>query len=130
MEGHILYAVTSKFKGYTLINEDAAVYLSDALINNRRLKKLEIQGLLYRSNDDITAVGWQALFVFLQSPHYVLEYLDLEHGSLDNNAATSLASSLVNNRRLKKLRLCVVSVALPSGGGGHFRLCCGALILC
>ena len=44
--------------GYTLMNEDAAVYLSDALINNSCLKKLEIQGLLYRSNDAITAVGW------------------------------------------------------------------------
>ena len=77
--------------------DEAAVSLTNSLINNHRLRELNLHS---NSND-----GWGAFSAVLQSPHTALEKLNMRHNAISDVSVISLANSLANNSRLKELLL-------------------------
>lgn len=82
--------------------------LTDALINNKSLMKLDLS-----CNPDVT--GWQALSSILRR-HSVLEDLNLSGNGISDEVANSIANSLVSNTntKLKKLNLELTGLIRPT----------------
>jgi hypothetical protein len=61
---------------------------------------------LTNSINNLSIVGWQALFQLLQDPSYRLEKLDLSHNFIISDevaVAAALSNALANNSRLREL---------------------------
>eukprot|EP00579_Thalassiosira_antarctica_P030532 CAMPEP_0202030048 /NCGR_PEP_ID=MMETSP0905-20130828/64294_1 /ASSEMBLY_ACC=CAM_ASM_000554 /TAXON_ID=420261 /ORGANISM="Thalassiosira antarctica, Strain CCMP982" /LENGTH=476 /DNA_ID=CAMNT_0048593833 /DNA_START=1937 /DNA_END=3367 /DNA_ORIENTATION=+ len=75
-----------------------------ALAGHSGLKKLILRGNSV-SNLKITIAGWRTIFAFLQSPHSLLEILDLSMSGINDEVVNSLTNALVNNNKLRELDL-------------------------
>ena len=104
----------------TGLNDETVGFLANALVNNARLRELNLYG-----NPDVTATGWEAFFAVLQSPHSALEKLDLRINAINDETVVSLANSLVNNSKLKEL-LIECSNNTASGWAAFPRVLCNA----
>ena len=87
--------------GHCSLDDERAVILAAALLG--RTSALRRLGL--SENDNITIVGWRAIFALLQSPHLFLEELDLAQNSIDDDVAILLANALANSTNFKVLDL-------------------------
>ena len=82
------------------INDAEIRALTDALVNNSKLKVLDLS-----HNFQITDTGWETFSSVLESPHTALEELELQGSHTDDDTATLLVNSLANNKKLKKLMI-------------------------
>jgi hypothetical protein len=74
--------------------------LTNALVNNCRLKKLNLL-----SNESVTPAGWHTLFQLLQRPSCELESLNIGANNLTDETIESLASAISNGSNLRHLDL-------------------------
>ena len=79
-------------------NAETVSFLANALVNNNRLRELDL-----RLNLNVSSNGWEALSVVLQSPNSALEKLNLRRNTINDDTVISLANSLANNNTLKEL---------------------------
>jgi Ran GTPase-activating protein (RanGAP) involved in mRNA processing and transport len=97
----VLQIPSCRLEGLSLdsntINDAAVIYLSNALVGNSTLKTLSL-----RSNSITT---WRAMFQFLRSPDSALEEFNLGRNRFNDDIMNSLANSLANNSKLRKLNL-------------------------
>ena len=92
-------------------NNELAISLSNALINNNKLKMLNLS-----NNEDVTLEAWQTFSPVLQSPTSELEKLNLFDNRMNDDTLISLANSLVNNIKLKELILGRLKTNITSNG--------------
>ena len=83
---------------YCGINDAAIEALTNALVNNSKLKVINLS-----QNNQITNAGWEMLSTVLDSPHTALEELYLGENEMNDATCTVLLNFLANNKKLKKL---------------------------
>jgi len=71
----------------------------------RGRSSLEVLGLGLGFDISIETAGWEALSTLLEDPTCNIHTLDISRNELDKEGVTTLANSLVNNTKLKKLKL-------------------------
>ena len=83
-----------------ILDDDGYKLLSDGLLGNSRMKRLELGG-----NEGITPVGWQALSTVLQHPNCKLVHLELYDTEINDESAVMLGNSLVGGSSVRALSL-------------------------
>ena len=82
------------------IRDDVAAALTNAFINNSRLRELD-----FSTNRSITPTGWMAFLTVLLNPISVLEKLNLSCNEMINEVVEAVTTSLAANTRLRELKL-------------------------
>lgn len=82
------------------IRDDVAAALTNAFINNSRLRELD-----FSTNRSITLTGWMAFLTVLLNPISVLEKLNLSCNEMINEVVEAVTTSLAANTRLRELDL-------------------------
>ena len=89
------------------LDDEGIDALVPALINSSHLEILDMS-----RNSAISSRGWQYLARILESPNVSSLYeLSLNYINVDEEAVTALTRSLTNNRKLKCLSFCEVSIS-------------------
>ena len=104
------------------INEGATLSLSRMLLcHGATLKTLNLRN----SINNLSIVGWQALFQLLQDPSYRLEKLDLScNSNITDKVAAALSNALANNSRLRELDLSYNVGVTPMGWEAFSTVLC------
>lgn len=84
--------------GYSGIGYIALGMLAVALNDNKKLKKLNLEG-----NRSVTTLGWTAFFEQWRNPSSALRELYLDHNNIDDAAALAMAGSMSLISALKSL---------------------------
>ncbi len=107
------------------LDTDAVIVLANALINNDRLRVLELQ-----YNSDVSASGWTAFSTVLQNPNSPLEridlYMDQEDNTINDDTMISLSNALANNKTLMMLRLGWTENISDTGYAAMTRILCNS----
>ncbi len=82
------------------IREDIAAALTNALINNSRLRELDLS-----TNRSITPAWWIAFLTVRHNPISALEKLNLSCNEIINEIVEAVTTSLATNTRLRELDL-------------------------
>ena len=82
------------------LNDEDMRHLTDSLLGNSRLKKLDLSG-----NDKITSVGWRELSTVIRHPNCKLTKLSLSWNEIDDEGAIIVGSAL-SGSSVKALDLC------------------------
>jgi len=105
--------------GENELGDDVAVALSRSLAKNCTLKSL-----MLNDNPSITAAGFIALSAVLRNPISRLRLLDLRENNIDDDSTIAFATSLINNHKLKTLRLGTPPPISATGWAAFASLLC------
>merc|ERR1719253_922357 len=85
---------------YNSITDTAALALANGLTNSRSLESLNLDW-----NRKISPMGWQAIFVALQSPNCFLKMISLQYNRIANSMCALSAALESSNSSLEKIYL-------------------------
>lgn len=105
--------------GENELDDDVAVALSNSLANNCSLKTL-----ILNDNPSITTTGFVALSAIFRNPDTQLSFLDLRENNINDDSAIAIATSLINNHKLKTLSLGTPPPFTSTGWAAFSRLLC------
>ena len=86
--------------GINVIGNEGATTIANSLINNTKLEQLHLfsNRIDYQSDVD-------AIVALLIDPNCNLQHLNLGNNAIDNEGLTTIANSLINNKKLQQLYL-------------------------
>ena len=84
---------------YCNITDEQLLPIVDAVRGHSMLEKLQLYG------NDIGNAGCELLATLLADPNYNLRILSLGRNAINNEGATAIANSLINNNKLQQLYL-------------------------